>query len=643
MNVQPEAIAIYARISKDDARGTEGGSVDTQIARCQQRLASMGVDGGDIGKVRVFRDDGFSGKNTDRPGFLQLQREVRAGAIKILVFAELSRVSRDLRGFLEVTDVWRAAGVEWISLREAFDTTSLHGRLIIHILMALAQFEREQTALRTRLTFRSRAQRGLWNGGNTPWGYTTVGEASGGLAIVEDEAVGVRLAFELYLQLGSAKLVAEAMNARGVRRRGKVLRPDMVEHVLRNPVYVAMRQVNLKNKRADPAELAPEDRFEVVPGRWAPIVDAATWGRVKALAGEGKGRNHVQPNAVHDFVLSGIVTCAACGAPLEGASAKSSRFLYYRHAGSKAECPVKAWPALVIEEAVIKRMNRYATQPSVLQALVDDANAALVSEIPAIAAELDEARRQVGRVEGELGQLGQRLLELPAGSSAAWVYDVATRKQGELADCKANVARLDSELAAAHRRRLSAADYLATFKGIRAAWERLNPHERRTLLTALFDGIELGVGELTLRFVAEPSEIEGIEGGKPPTPRKRNAKYRGAVLGDRVVSPAVPVVQNQRRRSAVLCDQVVFGRRRTAKARAPTPFEAVTAAKAWAVANRWQVWLAETGKNRAALAREAGVSRARVTQLLSLLRVPPGELEGLSIKAGLRLASTRDG
>lgn len=107
MHLVPDTIAIYARISKDDAR-SEGGSVESQIARCHQRLASMGVLEHELSRVRVFRDDGYSGKSTDRPAFQELQRAIHDGSVKVLVFSELSRISRDLRGFLDVSDLWRS-------------------------------------------------------------------------------------------------------------------------------------------------------------------------------------------------------------------------------------------------------------------------------------------------------------------------------------------------------------------------------------------------------------------------------------------------------------------------------------------------------------------------------------------------------
>lgn len=632
MHLVPDTIAIYARISKDDAR-SEGGSVESQIARCHQRLASMGVLEHELARVRVFRDDGYSGKSTDRPAFQELQRAIHEGSVKVLVFSELSRISRDLRGFLDVSDLWRSKDLQWISLREAFDTTSLHGRLIIHILMALAQFEREQTAQRTRANMLSRAQRGIWNGGQTPWGYRTRRDAPGGLEVVEEEAVGVRRTFELYLELGSARLVAQALEAEGIRRRGRPLRGDALEHVLRNPTYIGLREVNAASRGDDPATLSADQRYELVPAKWPPLIDEDTWRRVRLLATAGKGRNHVRPNRGHDFVMTGLVTCRRCGVLLQGASAKSARFVYYRHpSGAGGECPAKAWPAAEVEGAVLRRLERYVRQPSVLRAIVEDANRELAGELPTLVTRLEDARRRVGRLEHELATLAQRLLEIPTGVSAEWLYAVVSQRQSELRDSRSAVGVLEAEVRSLEARRLDPARFAEGFRGLLTAWEHLDPHERRQVLLATFDAVELEPHEAYLTFAGEAPEASAVKSSAPQTEKPSTENRYWAIggtlrLGRSARTPAVRV--------GALRDRVRL--RAKASVPSPTPRALLTAADAHAAATRWRALMERRGLSQAELAAEVGVTPARVSQLLTLLRVDASRLDGISIKAGLRL------
>lgn len=127
---------------------------------------------------------------------------------------------------------------------------------------------------------------------------------------------------------------------------------------------------------------------------------------------------------MHDFVLSGIITCHYCGALLQGATAKCGKFLYYRH-NAASGCDRAAWPALVVEEAILARLDRYVSQPSVFDRLVDEANAATIAEVAKATTELEEAKRRVVRIEAEMSGLERRLCELPPGVSPDWIFGIA--------------------------------------------------------------------------------------------------------------------------------------------------------------------------------------------------------------------------
>ena len=228
-------IAIYIRVSTDD----QNTSLGSQEHRCRQYLASQNYSGQSIAQARVYRDEGYSGSNTDRPEFQRMMRDIRKGLVTLVIFTELSRVSRSLRDFLQITDEWRERDVEFVSLRENFDTTSPHGNLIVTILMVLYQFEREQTALRTRLNMRARAERGLFNGGAVAIGYKLDPENSGHLLIDPESAEPVNKAFQLYLKLGAPQPVADRLNDLGHRTpAGKKFSWNIVNYMLQNPAYL---------------------------------------------------------------------------------------------------------------------------------------------------------------------------------------------------------------------------------------------------------------------------------------------------------------------------------------------------------------------------------------------------------------------
>lgn len=521
--MNPHETAIYVRISKEDAKA-EGGSIETQVFRCKQRLASMGLTEKEIEVIEVYSDDGYSGKSTNRPEFLRLQKDIRKGKVRVLLFSELSRISRNLKDFLEISETWRTHEVQWVSLREAFDTTTMHGKLILNILMSLYQFEREQTAYRTKTNMTSRAEQGLWNGGVTPYGYETSKTARGGLAIVDDEAKGVREIFDLYLELGSCLEVSKVMNSRGFRnKKGKPLNTCMVEHSLHNAVYVGLKPVNLSNRHLSPEEkekLPADQHYRLVPAQWMPIVDQATFDRVAERFEAGRGRNLTQKNRVHDFVLTGIATCADCGQLLEGSTAHSSKYLYYRHPSGtlKETCARGAWSAVVVEEGVFKRLERYVEKPEIFGKVVDNANAAILDELPSKRSQLEDATKKAARLEGEISTLGERLATLPTNMDPSFIYASVTKKQTELEEVRSNVRRLEAEVRDIEGRRLTPSGFIDVFGKLLVAYEHLNPFEKKQALAAVFDAVELGFDTLKLVLADEPPEVQGIQAPETQMP-----------------------------------------------------------------------------------------------------------------------------
>ena len=110
------------------------------------------------------------------------------------------------------------------------------GRLTLNILLSFAQFEREVIGERIRDKFAASRKKGMWMGGFVPLGYDVKNRK---LVINEDEAATVRMIFERFLKVGSATLVARALNAEGVTtRRGKPIDKGFLYKLLNNRVYI---------------------------------------------------------------------------------------------------------------------------------------------------------------------------------------------------------------------------------------------------------------------------------------------------------------------------------------------------------------------------------------------------------------------
>ena len=156
--------AIYARqsVEKKDSLSISG-----QVDLCRRMAGEK--------DPAVYRDAGYSGKNTERPAFRQLMQDVKAGRIATLYVYRLDRFSRSVADFGQLWQVLQANRVEFVSVSENFDTSTPMGRAMLHIIMVFAQLERETIAQRVRDNYYRRAALGTW----PPSDSTTAGRPDG--------------------------------------------------------------------------------------------------------------------------------------------------------------------------------------------------------------------------------------------------------------------------------------------------------------------------------------------------------------------------------------------------------------------------------------------------------------------------------
>ena len=526
VGISGDHIAIYVRVSTEEQASKPESSLDNQEHRCRQYLMSQGHSKRVVEGIRLYREEGFSGKDTNRPALQHLLRDIKGGGIKVLVFTELSRISRSLSDFLALVEFLEANGVEFASLREKFDTASPHGRLLMVILMALNQFERETTSLRTKLAMRDRAEKGLFNGGSVPLGFESA--EKGHLSINEEEAHIVREAFKVYLETGSVAKTATTLKERGYRRRswtstrgkyheGGPVGWNTIAHMLKNPVFAGLKAVNLKARDLPPEEalaLAEEERYRLVEAVWEPIIDLDLFERAQDLLAENRKRtaNTIAPKD-HEYVLQGIVRCGACGATLEGASSKKQSYHYYRHPrGTRTpECTKASWRAEVVEEAVLGRLSRLAEDNELLEQVVQKANDRIEDAAPDKARELAAARKHVAALKAAHEGLVERLMAAPPGKVPASFWERAEAMERDVQAAEAEVVRINSELAEVGKSHIAPDEYRKALQRFRDVYERLDVLQRGDLLAYLLDSVEVEGQELRIALLGQVPETGRLD------------------------------------------------------------------------------------------------------------------------------------
>jgi site-specific DNA recombinase len=210
--------AIYTRVSTP-GQAINGESLDMQ----KERLIEY-VKNHDWELYKAYEDGGFSGKDTDRPGFQSMMSDVQQSKFDILLVYKIDRLSRSILDFHTTMKILQEHNISFVSLTQQFDTSTSMGRLMLNILVDFANFEREINVDRAIDSFLNRFYKGL-HSGQTPYGY--IRENGNNLVIDAEQAEKIKKAFTLANQGLATRAIAKEL-ALGV---------DRVKTILDNPVY----------------------------------------------------------------------------------------------------------------------------------------------------------------------------------------------------------------------------------------------------------------------------------------------------------------------------------------------------------------------------------------------------------------------
>ena len=252
--------ALYTRKSSEEGLEQDFNSLDAQRAACAAYVKSQASEGWRALETR-YDDGGFSGGSMERPALKRLLADIAAGKVDVVVVYKIDRLTRSLADFVRIVERFDQHEVSFVSVTQAFNTTSSMGRLTLNVLLSFAQFEREVTGERIRDKIAASKARGMWMGGTLPFGYDLPAEGRRALLVNPDEAATVRLIFASYLELGSVSalerwLVEQGIGTRqrttgsGRRTGGTPFNRGALFYLLRNRTYLGMIVHGAKVSRA---------------------------------------------------------------------------------------------------------------------------------------------------------------------------------------------------------------------------------------------------------------------------------------------------------------------------------------------------------------------------------------------------------
>lgn len=241
----PKQYVIYSRKSKFTGKGE---SIENQIELCRQYIAMhFGEDASE--NVLVYEDEGFSGGNLERSQFKKMMKDSQKIAFAAIVVYRLDRISRNIGDFAKLIEDLGDRHIDFISIREQFDTSSPMGRAMMYIASVFSQLERETIAERIRDNMHELSKTGRWLGGTTPTGYaseslssvTVDGKVKKACKLkpIPEEIQLVKTIFEVFMETGSlSKTDQYLLEHCCVTKRGKQFTRFAIRGILTNPVYM---------------------------------------------------------------------------------------------------------------------------------------------------------------------------------------------------------------------------------------------------------------------------------------------------------------------------------------------------------------------------------------------------------------------
>ena len=341
-------IVIYSRKSKFTGKGE---SIENQIEMCKQYIRlQYGESAAD--NALVYEDEGFSGGTLERPQFKKMMAEAAKKNVRAIVVYRLDRISRNIGDFAKLIEQLNRMKIDFISIKEQFDTSSPMGRAMMYISSVFSQLERETIAERIRDNMHELAKTGRWLGGVAPTGYesesvtnvTVDGKTKKAckLKIIPEEIRIVKLIFDKFLETGSlTKTETYLLQNRYATKNGKQFTRFAVKGILSNPVYMIAddfayqylteNDVDLFSGKSEfdgvhgimaynrtlqepgkAHQIRPMEEWIVSVGKHKGVIEGKAWVKVQTILEQNKSKSYRKPRS-NVALLSGLLICGNCG------------------------------------------------------------------------------------------------------------------------------------------------------------------------------------------------------------------------------------------------------------------------------------------------------------------------------------------
>ncbi|MDD3401100.1 MAG: recombinase family protein, partial [Eubacteriales bacterium] len=507
-------VYTYTRVST--AMQIDGFSLDAQKARMK---AFADFNGYEI--VHEYEDAGKSGKSIEgRLEFGQMIEDIKKGkdSVSFVLVFKLSRFGRNAADVLSTLQIMQDYGVNLICVEDGIDSSKDAGKLIISVLSAVAEIERENIRIQTMEGRIQKAREGKWNGGFAPYGYKLT---NGKLEINEEEAIAIRVIFEQYIKTDTgANGLSKYLENHGIRKiarqngKNPLFDAALIRKILKNPVYCGKiaygrRKTEKVHGTRNDYHLVEQDEYILVDGLHEPVVSEEIWqaAQVKLVTQAKKYEKVNKAKDTRTHLLSSIVKCPICGAGMysnvsikrKSDGTRYKDFFYYackhRSMNRGHKCTYrKQIREELLDDAIIEVIVKLVSNPKFAAMMQQKINTqvdttAIEQEIANYEKQLRQSYSTKGKLMDEIDSLdtddkhySRRKSDL--NDRLYKIYDKIEELESQLIEARAKKSAIESEKVTGD----NIYKVLIYFEKLYAV---MNEDERRRLIEALISEIQI--------------------------------------------------------------------------------------------------------------------------------------------------------
>lgn len=519
-------IAIYSRKSKYTDKGE---SIKNQIDLCKEYAKNhFNVD-----KFLIYEDEGYSGGHADRPKFQQMIKDISKKKFSVLICYRLDRISRNITDFSNLVELLQENNIDFVSIREQFDTSTPMGRAMMYITSVFAQLERETIAERIKDNMHQLARTGRWLGGKTPMGFKSepiyVDDKRKGkkkmykLSSIPEELELVKTFYYKYLEFKSlSQLESWTLENNVKTKQNKYFDKSTLKVILSNPVYVIADEFIYKYFQENNSDIASDkeefdgihglmvynkhdekrskiirnnqSKWIVAVGRHKGIIPSKDWIIVQSLLEENR---HKAPRTGTGKVglITHLLCCNICGSKMRIIVNRRKNKVYYyykcllkeRSKGSR--CKVRNLNGKLADKYIINEIKKIKYNEGDLYRYLYKTKETLQNKSDIVESKIERLEKELRKYQKSISNLTLQLSQTDNSKAAKYIIKQIEEFDSKIANIRVKLENIDENSEITELKKDNIKILIKLIKNFSNNIDKLNFEEKKKLLNQIIERI----------------------------------------------------------------------------------------------------------------------------------------------------------